>query len=93
MDACGKRSETINRRWSHNPCVLFVNTESVFFCSAQSSSITAVWNKRINSATDSQMTASEPSVTGNGERLLLPRHFQVGELVNFSPRLWGYWIN
>lgn len=48
---------------------------------------------RINLAPDSEVTASEANVTGNGERPLLPRHFQVGELVNFCRRLWGYWIN
>lgn len=58
-----------------------------------SSSLTAVWNKCINSATESEMTAREPNMTGNGERPLLPRHFQVGELLNFCLRLWAYWIN
>lgn len=47
----------------------------------------------INSTTDSEMTAREPDMTGNGERFLLPRHFQVGELLNFCRQLWAYWIN
>lgn len=86
MDARGECSETINRRWSHNPYVLSLATESVCLCWTSSSSLTAVWNKRINSATDSEMTAREPNMTGNGQRPLPPRHFQVGEL-------WAYWRN
>lgn len=47
----------------------------------------------IDSATDSEMTVSEPNMTGNSERPLLPCHFQVGELLNFCQQFWAYWIN
>lgn len=40
----------------------------------------------INSPTESGMTESEARhMTGNGERPLPPRHFQVGDPLHFSP--------